>query len=91
LIVKQPVRRFIMPVRENTLLAVPDPPIRVGLSRLACGPVLLSRVDMGRANLLELRGCTKIFHPLGVRIAGFFSDAQTHQVFAHRLALVVRA
>jgi hypothetical protein len=69
----------------------PDRPIRGGLSRLACGAVLLSPIDRGSPNLLGVRDGLRFFTRWVGKLLGSFPYAQNPQAFAHRLALAVRA
>jgi hypothetical protein len=72
-------------------LSLPDRPIRGGLSRLACGAVLLSPIDRGSPNLLGVRDGLRFFTRWVGKLLGSFPYAQNPQAFAHRLALAVRA
>src|ERR1035437_8612590 len=69
----------------------PDPPIRGGLSRLTCRAVLARPADMGGGSWGESRKVLRFFTGWVGKLLGSFSYAQTHQGFAHRLAVAVRA
>src|SRR5271157_1175122 len=53
-------------------LAAPDSPIRGGLSRLTCDAVSARPANRGGGSWGELPGGSKIVHPVGGKIAGFF-------------------
>src|ERR1035441_8651987 len=80
------------PTLSASLLPLaPDPPIRGGLSRLTCRAVLARPVDMGGGSWGESRKVLRFFTRWVGKLLGSFSYAQTHQGFAHRLAVAVRA